>query len=136
VTLAQLGNIAALLLMPVVLMGVIGRVKSLWSGRKGPPILQLAYDLRRLLQKQPVYSTTTTPLFRLAPHLFLVTTLGSGAIAPLLGSSGSPTFGRLGAWRSCWQRSTSVALSKAWGRRAKPCFHRCSSQPFSWWPVR
>jgi formate hydrogenlyase subunit 4 len=86
VTLAHLANIAALLLMPVVLMGVIGRVKSLWSGRKGPPILQLAYDLRRLLHKRPVYSTTTTPLFRLAPHLFLVTSLGSGAIAPLLGS--------------------------------------------------
>jgi len=86
VMLARLANVAALLLMPVVLMGIIGRVKSLWSGRKGPPILQLAYDLWRLLQKQPVYSTTTTPLFRWAPHLFLVTSLCSGAIAPLLGS--------------------------------------------------
>jgi formate hydrogenlyase subunit 4 len=85
-TFTWFANFAALLLMPVVLMGVIGRVKSLWSGRKGPPILQLAYDLLRLARKRPVYSTTTTVVFRVAPHLFLVTSLGSGAIAPLLGS--------------------------------------------------
>lgn len=85
-TLAWLANFAALLVMPVVLMGVIGRVKSRWSGRKGPPILQLAYDLQRLARKQPTYSTTTTVLFRVAPPVFLLTALGSGAIAPLLGS--------------------------------------------------
>lgn len=85
-TLARLANLAALVVMPIVLAGVIGRVKSLWSGRKGPPLLQLAYDLWKLAHKSPVYSTTTTPLFRVAPHLFLLTSLGSGAIAPLLGS--------------------------------------------------
>jgi formate hydrogenlyase subunit 4 len=79
-------NVVALIVMPIVLAGIIGRVKSLWSGRKGPPILQLAYDLRRLVQKRRVYSTTTTPLFRIAPHLFLLTSFCSGAIAPLLGS--------------------------------------------------
>lgn len=82
----RLANVVALIAMPILLSGVIGRVKSLWSGRKGPPLLQLAYDLRRLLQKRPVYSTTTTPLFRVAPHVFLVTSLCSAAIAPLLGS--------------------------------------------------
>jgi formate hydrogenlyase subunit 4 len=85
-TLAWFANFAALLVMPVVLMGVIGRVKSRWSGRKGPPILQLAYDLQRLARKRPTYGTTTTVVFRVAPHLFLVTSLCSGAIAPLLGS--------------------------------------------------
>jgi len=85
-TFAWFANFAALLVMPIVLMGVIGRVKSLWSGRKGPPILQLAFDLQRLARKRPTYSTTTTLLFRVAPHLFLVTALCSGAIAPLLGS--------------------------------------------------
>ena len=90
--LLQVANVAALAIMPVVLAGIIGRVKSLWSGRKGPPILQLAYDLVRLAQKRPVYSTTTTPLFRLAPHLFLVTSLGSGFIAPLLGSAPLASF--------------------------------------------
>lgn len=85
-------NAVALLVMPIVLSGVIGRVKSLWSGRKGPPLLQLAYDLRRLMQKQPVYSTTTTPLFRAAPYVFLSTSLAAGAIAPLLGSRSIAAF--------------------------------------------
>lgn len=81
-----IANVVALVVMPIVLNGIMTRVKSLWSGRKGPPILQLAYDLRRLMHKRPVYSTTTTPLFRVAPQLFWVTSLCSAAIAPLLGS--------------------------------------------------
>jgi formate hydrogenlyase subunit 4 len=83
---AGFANLVALLVMPILLMGVIGRVKSRWSGRKGPPILQLAYDLRRLTRKRSTYSATTTLLFRVAPYWFLATSICSGAIAPLLGS--------------------------------------------------
>lgn len=83
---------AALLTMPIVMAGVIGRVKSLWSGRKGPPLLQLAYDLRRLARKRPVYSTTTTAIFHVAPFVFLVTSWCSGAIAPLLGARSAAAF--------------------------------------------
>lgn len=87
-----IANVLTLLLMPVVLVGVINRVKSLWSGRRGPPILQLGYDLVRLLRKTPVYSTVTTPIFRIAPYVVLVTALGSGAIAPLLGGPALASF--------------------------------------------
>jgi len=87
--LLQLGS---LLVMPIVMLGVLNRVKSWWAGRKGPPVLQLAYDLRRLLRKRPVYSTSTTPLFRIAPHLFLVTSWCSGLIAPLLGARSLAAF--------------------------------------------
>jgi formate hydrogenlyase subunit 4 len=48
--LARLANAIALLVMPFLIMGIIVRVKSLWSGRKGAPIFQLAYDVRRLLR--------------------------------------------------------------------------------------
>jgi formate hydrogenlyase subunit 4 len=85
-TLYRMANVVALLVMPVLMTGLIGRVKSLWSGRKGPPILQLAYDLWRLVHKRPVYGTTTTPLFFIAPQLFLISAFASGFIAPLLGS--------------------------------------------------
>lgn len=84
---AILINVGALLVMPFWLSGIITRVKSLWSGRKGPPVFQLAYDVQRLLRKTPVYSSTTTPLFRMAPHVFLLTALGSALIVPLMGSS-------------------------------------------------
>jgi formate hydrogenlyase subunit 4 len=81
------GNLLAMLVMPFVVVGVVNRVKSLWSGRKGPPILQVAFDVLRLLRKQSVYSTTTTPLFRIAPWALLVTSLGSAALCPVLGST-------------------------------------------------
>lgn len=89
---ARLANLAVLLVMPFVLTGLINRVKSLWSGRRGPPIFQLAYDVGRLLRKSPVYSTTTTPVFRIAPYVLLLTSLGSATIAPLLGSTPIASF--------------------------------------------
>ena len=87
-----LASLVELLVLPVVVTGVINRVKALWAGRRGPPILQLAYDLRRLLRKQPVYSTVTTPVFRLAPYVVLATTLVSALIVPLLGARGVLSF--------------------------------------------
>ena len=79
-------NAAAMAVMPFVLTGVIQRVKSLWAGRKGPPLLQSAHDVLRLLRKVPVYSATTTPLFRVAPWVLLLTTLGLASVTPLLGA--------------------------------------------------
>ena len=90
--LTRLANVAALVVMPFVLTGVRTRVKSLWSGRKGPPVLQLAHDVRRLFRKSSVYSTTTTPLFRTAPYVVLATAVGSALIAPLLGSTPLASF--------------------------------------------
>ena len=81
-----LAHVVALLVMPTLVVGVINRTKSLWSGRRGQPILQLAYDLRRLLQKKPVYSDVTTLVFRLTPYVVLVTALVSGLFVPLLGT--------------------------------------------------
>lgn len=65
-----LGPILALLLSPL-LLGVITRVKAVAGGRKGQPLLQLYFDLFRLLGKGAVYSTTTTWVFRLGPALAL-----------------------------------------------------------------
>jgi len=85
-------NALALLVMPLLLTGLINRVKSLWSGRKGPPLLQPAYDVLRLMRKSSLYSETTTPLFRIAPWVFLLTALGSAAVTPLLGSGACFSF--------------------------------------------
>ncbi len=86
------GNILAMLVMPIVLAGTINRVKALWSGRRGPPILQLAFDLWRLVRKTPVYSNVTTPVFRLAPIVVLVTAVASGCIVPLVGTTSLVAF--------------------------------------------
>ena len=49
------------------LPGIINRVKAFFAGRKGQPLLQLYFDLYKLLHKTPVYSRTATWLFRAGP---------------------------------------------------------------------
>lgn len=80
-------NALILMLMPFALIGILNRVKSLWSGRKGPPILQSAFDVARLLKKASVYSTTASWIFRVGPFLFFATSILSASIVPLLGAS-------------------------------------------------
>jgi formate hydrogenlyase subunit 4 len=78
-------QLLALLFAPFVVVGVINRTKSLWAGRRGPPVLQLAYDVARLLRKRAVYSTTSTLVFRAMPWVVLASSVASGLDAPFLG---------------------------------------------------
>ena len=78
-------HLLALLVLPIVMLGLVNRVKSIWAGRRGPRVLQPLADMRRLLRKQPVYSEVTTEVFRLGPTVALATGLVAGAVTPLLG---------------------------------------------------
>lgn len=82
-----LGLVHALvvMLMPIGMVGLINRTKSLWAGRKGPSLLQSAWDLLRLWRKQPVLSTVATPLFRAGAWVVLGASLVAALIAPVLG---------------------------------------------------
>lgn len=82
-----LAHLVAFLVMPFVLIGIMNRTKSLWSGRKGPPLLQSAWDVLRLFRKSPVYSRVTTPIFQLAPLVGLVTAAAAALVVPIFGSA-------------------------------------------------
>lgn len=84
-TLDFLLNITMLIVLPFCIHGVINRVKAWWAGRKGPPVFQLAFDVQRLIRKDVVYSDAISPLFRIAPHVFLATSLGSALVVPFAG---------------------------------------------------
>lgn len=73
------------LTMPVALVGVINRTKSWWVGRKGPRLMQSAYDLVRLLGKRPVVSHTASPLFRSGAYVVLVCGILAASMSPILG---------------------------------------------------
>jgi formate hydrogenlyase subunit 4 len=73
------------LAMPILLVGVVNRTKSWWAARKGPRIIQFAFDLRRLLGKRPVESTTATALFRAGAWIVLIAGVFAAAMAPMLG---------------------------------------------------
>lgn len=50
-----------------ILRGIINKTKAFFAGRQGPPLLQLYFDLYKLLHKGAVYSETTSWIFRLGP---------------------------------------------------------------------
>jgi formate hydrogenlyase subunit 4 len=79
-----LGHLIVLIFAPVLALGVINRVKSVWAGRKGPGLMQVAHDLLRLLRKDPVYSDVSTWLFRLSPWVLLAATGIAALISPLV----------------------------------------------------
>ncbi|MDD6181825.1 MAG: respiratory chain complex I subunit 1 family protein [Desulfovibrionaceae bacterium] len=80
--------IAALVLAPL-LPGIINRVKAKYAGRQGKPVLQLYYDLAKLLRKGAVISETTTWVFAAGPTLSLATTAVALLLLPL-GGAASP----------------------------------------------
>ncbi len=79
-TLAQL--IVWVLLAPL-LPGIIQRVKSWVAGRRGPPLLQLYFDLGRLWRKGVVLSTAVSPLHVAGPAIAWVAVAAAALLLPL-----------------------------------------------------
>ncbi len=82
--LSWFGPLAALALAPL-LPGIINRVKARMAGRRGKPILQLYYDINKLLRKSPVIPRVTGPVFTAAPALNLGTVVVGLFLVPLGG---------------------------------------------------
>lgn len=80
-----IGHWLLVLSMPILLVGLINRVKSWWVGRKGPGLLQSFFDLQRLLGKKSVVSQTASPLFRAGAYIVLCCSLIAASMVPLLG---------------------------------------------------
>ncbi len=53
------------------LLGIINRIKAICAGRRGQPLLQVYFDLAKLLRKGAVYSQTTSWIFRAGPIISL-----------------------------------------------------------------
>ena len=75
-------HILLLVILPPLLLGIINKVKALFGGRRGPPVLQLYYDLAKLMRKGLVLSTTTTWIFVAAPVITLAAYLVGGLLVP------------------------------------------------------
>ena len=87
--LESLLRLACWLLVAPMLPGIINRVKAWVAGRRGPPVLQLYYDLARLWQKGVVMSNLASPAFIVLPAVAWVAVLGAAMLVPLgpLGAS-------------------------------------------------
>jgi len=80
-------SLVLVLVLAPALPGIANRVKSMLTGRRGAPVLQLYFDLWKLWRKGVVYSRTTTIVFRMAPVVVVVTALLAACFLPLDGAT-------------------------------------------------
>jgi formate hydrogenlyase subunit 4 len=72
--------------------GIIIRVKSVASGRKGPGIFQPLKDVARLFKKGVVYSETTSFVFQVAPTIYFSSVVMAMLVVPFGQSKGIISF--------------------------------------------
>lgn len=81
---AQLmARLAFWLLLAPLLPGLINRVKAVIAGRRGPPVLQLYFDLARLWRKGVVLSDVASPAFVAGPAVAWVAVFVAALLMPL-----------------------------------------------------
>src|SRR5438128_1087110 len=74
------------------LVGIVGKTKARFQGRRGAGVWQPYRNLRKLLVKEVVISGTTSWVFRLTPYVVISTMLLSALMVPVLTTSGALPF--------------------------------------------
>lgn len=85
-------SLLLIILTSWVFTGIVIRAKSIFSGRKGPGILQPMRDILRLLRKGSVFSTTTSFIFQLAPTVYFASILMAILFIPFGNQKGLISF--------------------------------------------
>ncbi len=76
-------RIAVWLLLAPLLPGIINKVKAWVAGRRGPPVLQLYFDLVKLWRKGVVMSQLASPAFVAGPAVAWTAVVGAAMLMPL-----------------------------------------------------
>lgn len=85
-------SLILILIAALFFTGIINRVKSIASGRKGPGILQPLFDVVRLFKKGVVYSETTSFVFQIAPTIYFASVVMAMLGVPFGQSKGILSF--------------------------------------------
>jgi formate hydrogenlyase subunit 4 len=85
-------HVAIAVLLPPLLLGVIVKVKAFFAGRVGAPLLQVYWDVWKLLRKGSVFSTTTSWVFKAGPVVTLASVLVAALLIPLGGRAAPISF--------------------------------------------
>jgi formate hydrogenlyase subunit 4 len=75
-------SLALILIACIYFPGVIVKVKAIFSGRKGPGILQPWFDIFRLLKKGSVYSTSSSFIFQIGGPVYFSTVIIAALFVP------------------------------------------------------
>lgn len=90
--LESLLRFALCLTVAPLLPGIINKVKAWLAGRRGPPVLQLYFDLRRLWRKEVVLSQLVSPGFVAGPAVAWTALAAASFLLPLGPLHGPPSF--------------------------------------------
>ena len=74
---------AAMLALAPLLRGLIKKMKAALQMRQGPPLLQVYYDLAKLLRKEPVRSATSSWLYIAGPRMYFATAVVATTLVPV-----------------------------------------------------
>ncbi|MFA4971663.1 MAG: NADH-quinone oxidoreductase subunit H [bacterium] len=85
-------HILLMFLLAPLLVGVITRVKAVIAGRHGQPVLQLYFDLWKLMHKGAAISRTTTWLFPFGPAATIAAAMAAAILMPCGGISALISF--------------------------------------------
>lgn len=85
-----MGNISYMAVQIIIIIlvapfvdGVIKKVKALTQKRRGAPLLQMYYDLFKLLKKSAVVSETSSWIFKAAPYVVFSTAAAAALLVPV-----------------------------------------------------
>lgn len=85
-------SLVLILLACIYFPGVIVKVKAIFSGRKGPGILQPWFDIARLLRKGSVYSTSSSFVFQIGAPIYMATVVVAALFIPFEENTGLISF--------------------------------------------
>jgi len=76
-------QILTILAVAPLVNGIIRKSKALTQKRQGPPLLQMYWDLYKLLQKSAVVSETASWIFTATPYIVLATAVAAAVLVPV-----------------------------------------------------
>lgn len=76
-------QLSVILLVAPFLNGVIKKVKALTQKRKGAPLLQMYFDLFKLLRKTSVVSDVSSWIFKVTPYIVFSTAIAAALLVPV-----------------------------------------------------
>ncbi len=72
-----------LTLCPFLFLGIINRIKAVWAGRKGSPLLQPLFDFIKLMHKGEVISRTVSFIFKITPSINIAAVVFAFLLIPV-----------------------------------------------------
>jgi formate hydrogenlyase subunit 4 len=75
---------AGMLAIAPLLRGAIKKMKASFQTRQGPPLLQVYYDLAKLLRKEPVRSETSTWVYLAGPRVYFAAAVAATTLVPVI----------------------------------------------------